>query len=259
MTSVRELFELGGRVAIVTGGGSGIGRQMAQALGELGADLVLCARKAERCEAAAEELRSELGVRALGLGCDVRDPEQVAELVRRTREELGRVDVLVNNAGTTWGAAPEDMPLEGWQKVVDVNLTGAFLCAQAVGRVLIEQGEGGRIVNIASVAGLAGAPAEVMNTIVYHATKGGLIAFTRDLAWKWARHGITANAIAPGWFPSDMSRYVLDRQEDSFLRSIPLRRFGGPDDLKGAVAYLASPASAYVTGQVLVVDGGQSA
>jgi NAD(P)-dependent dehydrogenase (short-subunit alcohol dehydrogenase family) len=259
VTNVRELFDLSGRVAIVTGGGTGIGRQMAQALAELGADLVLCARKAERCEAAAEELRSELGVRALGLGCDVRDPEQVGELVRRAREELGRVDVLVNNAGTTWGASPEDMPLEGWQKVVDVNLTGAFLCAQAVGRVLIEQGDGGRIVNIASVAGLAGAPVEVMNTVVYHATKGGLIAFTRDLAWKWARHGITVNAIAPGWFPSDMSRYVLDRQDDSFMRSIPLGRFGGPDDLKGAVAYLASAASAYVTGQVLVVDGGQSA
>jgi NAD(P)-dependent dehydrogenase (short-subunit alcohol dehydrogenase family) len=183
----------------------------------------------------------------------------VEEVVRRTRAELGRVDVLVNNAGTTWGAPPEEMPLEGWQKVVDVNLTGAFLCAQAVGRLLIEQGEGGRIVNIASVAGLSGAPAEVMDTVVYHATKGGLIAFTRDLAWKWARHGITVNAIAPGWFPSDMSRYVLDRQSEAFLRTIPLGRYGGADDLKGAVAYLASRASDYVTGQVLVVDGGQSA
>jgi NAD(P)-dependent dehydrogenase (short-subunit alcohol dehydrogenase family) len=259
VTHVRELFDLGGRVAIVTGGGSGIGRQMAQALGELGADLVLCARKAERCEQAAAELREELGVRALGLRCNVADQGEVDAVVARTREELGRVDILVNNAGTVWGAPPEDMPLEGWQKVVDVNLTGAFLCSQAVGRVLIEQGDGGRIVNIASVAGLGGAPAEVMNTIVYHATKGGLIAFTRDLAWKWARHGITVNAIAPGWFPSDMSRFVLDRQDDSLVRSIPLGRYGGPDDLKGAVAYLASPASAYVTGHVLVVDGGQSA
>jgi gluconate 5-dehydrogenase len=259
VTNVRELFDLSGRVAIVTGGGTGIGRQMAQALAELGADLVLCARKPERCEAAAEELRSELGVRALGLRCDVRDQGEVDEVVRRARADLGRIDVLVNNAGTTWGASPEEMPLEGWQKVVDVNLTGAFLCSQAVGRVLIEQGDGGRIVNIASVAGLAGAPAEVMNTIVYHATKGGLIAFTRDLAWKWARHGITVNAIAPGWFPSDMSRYVLDRAEDRLLRTIPLGRYGGADDLKGAVAYLASPASAYVTGHTLVVDGGQSA
>jgi NAD(P)-dependent dehydrogenase (short-subunit alcohol dehydrogenase family) len=138
-------------------------------------------------------------------------------------------------------------------------LTGAFLCAQAVGRALIEQGEGGRIVNVASVAGLYGAPAEVMNTIVYHASKGGLIAFTRDLAWKWARHGITVNAIAPGWFPTDMSRYVLDRQDEAFLRTIPLGRFGGPDDLKGAVGYLASRAADFVTGHVLVVDGGQTA
>jgi NAD(P)-dependent dehydrogenase (short-subunit alcohol dehydrogenase family) len=259
VTHVRELFDLDGRVAIVTGGGTGIGRQLAQALAELGADLVLCARKAERCEQAAAELREELGVRALGLRCNVADQGEVNAVVARTREELGRVDILVNNAGTVWGAPPEEMPLEGWQKVVDVNLTGAFLCSQAVGRVLIEQGDGGRIVNIASVAGLAGAPAEVMNTIVYHATKGGLIAFTRDLAWKWARHGITVNAIAPGWFPSDMSRFVLDRQDDSLVRSIPLGRYGGPDDLKGAVAYLASPASAYVTGHVLVVDGGQSA
>jgi NAD(P)-dependent dehydrogenase (short-subunit alcohol dehydrogenase family) len=255
--SVRELFDLSGKVAIVTGGGSGIGRQMAQGLAESGASLVLCARKAERCEQAAGELE-QLGVRALGLGCDVRDQAQVEAVVRRTRDELGGVDVLVNNAGTVWGAAPEDMPLEGWQKVVDVNLTGAFLFAQAAGRVMIEAG-GGSIVNIASVAGLHGAPPEVVNTIVYHATKGGVIAFTRDLAWKWARHGIRVNAIAPGWFPSDMSSFVLDAQGDELIRRIPLGRFGGPEDLKGVVVFLASPASAYVTGHTLVVDGGQSA
>jgi NAD(P)-dependent dehydrogenase (short-subunit alcohol dehydrogenase family) len=255
--SVRELFDLSGKVAIVTGGGSGIGRQMADGLAEAGANLVLCARKAERCEQAAGELE-QLGVRALGLGCDVRDPAQVEAVVRRTRDELGGIDVLVNNAGTVWGAAPEDMPLEGWQKVVDVNLTGAFLFAQAAGRVMIEAG-GGSIVNIASVAGLHGAPPEVVNTIVYHATKGGVIAFTRDLAWKWARHGIRVNAIAPGWFPSDMSRFVLDSHGEELTRRIPLGRFGGPDDLKGVVVFLASPAAAYVTGHTLVVDGGQSA
>jgi NAD(P)-dependent dehydrogenase (short-subunit alcohol dehydrogenase family) len=255
--SVRELFDLSGKVAIVTGGGSGIGRQMADGLAEAGANLVLCARKAERCEQAAGELE-QLGVRALGLGCDVRDPAQVEAVVRRTRDELGGIDVLVNNAGTVWGAAPEDMPLEGWQKVVDVNLTGAFLFAQAAGRVMIEAG-GGSIVNIASVAGLHGAPPEVVNTIVYHATKGGVIAFTRDLAWKWARHGIRVNAIAPGWFPSDMSRFVLDSHGEELTRRIPLGRFGGPDDLKGVVVFLVSPAAAYVTGHTLVVDGGQSA
>ncbi len=254
----RELFDLSGRVAVVTGGGTGIGKQMATALAELGADVVLCARKPERCEEAIAELR-ELGVRALGLRCDVTDEAEVRELVERTVGELGRIDVLVNNAGTTWGAPPEDMPLAGWQKVVDVNLTGAFLCAQAAGRAMIARGEGGTIVNIASVAGLRGAPVEVMNTIVYHATKGGLIAFTRDLAWKWARHRIRVNAIAPGWFPSEMSRLVLERGGDTILGTIPLGRYGGDDDLKGAVALLASRASEFMTGQVVVVDGGQSA
>jgi NAD(P)-dependent dehydrogenase (short-subunit alcohol dehydrogenase family) len=255
--SVRDLFDLSGKVAIVTGGGSGIGRQMAEGLAEAGADLVLCARKAERCEQAAAELEG-LGVRALGLGCDVRDPDQIQAVVRRAVDELGSVDVLVNNAGTVWGATPEDMPLDGWQKVVDVNLTGVFLFAQAAGRVMIERG-GGAIVNIASVAGLHGAPPEFVNTVVYHASKGGVIAFTRDLAWKWAQHGIRVNAIAPGWFPSDMSRFVLDLQGEELTRRVPLRRFGGPEDLKGAVVFLASPASAYVTGHTLVVDGGQSA
>jgi NAD(P)-dependent dehydrogenase (short-subunit alcohol dehydrogenase family) len=256
--TVRELFDLSGKVAIVTGGGKGIGRQMAEGLAELGADLVLCARKPERCEAAAAELSAAHGVRAQGLRCDVANQEEVQALVDRTRSDFGRIDVLVNNAGTVWGAWPEDIPLEGWQKVVNVNLTGVFLCSQAAGRVMIEQ-RGGTIVNIASVAGLHGARPEIMNALPYHATKGGVIAFTRDLAWKWGRHGIRVNAIAPGWFPSDMSNFVLDQHGDELMQAIPLGRFGGPDDLKGAVAFLASDASAYVTGHTLVVDGGQSA
>ena len=257
MARPSELFDLSGTVAIVSGGATGIGRQMAQGLAEAGADLVLCARKPERCEQAAEELRG-LGVRALGLRCDVRDPDEVAAVVERTRAELGRIDVLVNNAGTSWGAPAEDYPLEGWQKVIDVNLTGVFLLAQAAGRVMIEQG-GGKIVNIASVAAFGGAPPELMDAVGYNASKGGVVAFTRDLATKWARHGITVNAIAPGWFPSDMNKVLLDAQADAYLEHIPLRRFGGPDDLKGAVVFLASRASDYVTGQVVVVDGGQSA
>jgi NAD(P)-dependent dehydrogenase (short-subunit alcohol dehydrogenase family) len=252
-----NLFDLSGKTAIVTGGGKGIGRQMAQGLAEAGANLVLCARQADRCEQAAAELE-QLGVRALGLGCDVRDPEQAQAVVTRTVDEFGGVDVLVNNAGTVWGASPEDMPLEGWQKVVDVNLTGVFIFSQAAGRAMID-GAGGSIVNIASVAGLHGAPAEVTNTVVYHATKGGVISFTRDLAWKWARHGIRVNAIAPGWFPSDMANFVLDQHGDDLLVRVPLARFGGPDDLKGPVVFLASDAAAYVTGHTLVVDGGQSA
>ena len=252
-----NLFDLSGKTAIVTGGGTGIGRQMAQGLAEAGANLVLCARKAERCEQAATELE-QLGVRAIGLGCDVRDPEQVQHVVSKAVEELGGVDVLVNNAGTVWGASPEEMPLEGWQKVIDVNLTGVFLFSQAAGRVMIERG-GGVIVNIASVAGLQGGPPDVMNTVAYNASKGGVIAFTRDLACKWAQHGIRVNSIAPGWFPSDMSGYVLERHEERLKQHIPLGRFGGPHDLEGVVVFLASDASAYVTGHTLVVDGGESA
>ncbi|HET8651122.1 MAG TPA: SDR family oxidoreductase [Gaiellaceae bacterium] len=253
-----SLFDLGGRTAIVTGGGKGIGRQMAQGLAEAGANVVVCARQAERCEAAAAELE-RLGVRALGLRCDVRDSEQVQAVVDRTVADFGAVDILVNNAGTVWGASPEDMPLEGWNKVVDVNLTGVFLFAQAAGRAMIQRGAGGAIVNIASVAGLRGGPPEIMNTIVYNATKGGVIAFTRDLACKWARHDIRVNAIAPGWFPSDMANFVLEQHGEELTSRIPLGRFGGPEDLKGVVVFLASPAAAYVTGHTLVVDGGQSA
>jgi gluconate 5-dehydrogenase len=253
-----NLFDLTGKAAIVTGGGKGIGRQMAQGLAEAGASLVLCARHVDACEQAAAELEL-LGVRALGLACDVRDPDQVQAVVKRTVDELGSVDILVNNAGTVWGASPEDMPLEGWQKVVDVNLTGVFLCSQAAGREMIAKSGGGAIVNIASVAGLQGGPPEIMNSIVYNATKGGVIAFSRDLACKWARHGIRVNAIAPGWFPSDMANFVLDQHGDELVRHVPLGRFGGPEDLKGVVVFLASEASAYVTGHTLVVDGGQSA
>jgi NAD(P)-dependent dehydrogenase (short-subunit alcohol dehydrogenase family) len=252
-----DLFDLSGRVAIVTGGGRGIGRQMALALAELGADVVVCSRKLDNCEEAAAELAG-LGVRALALPCDAREPEQVEAVARDTVERLGRIDVLVNNAGATWGASPEEVPLEAWRKVVDVNLTGVFAFCQSVGRVMIGQG-GGRIVNVASIAGLRGFPAEVVDAIPYSASKGGVIALTRDLACKWARHGITVNALAPGWFPSDMSAKVLEDRRDAILERIPLGRLGGPDDLKGALAFLASRASDYVTGQTLVVDGGESA
>jgi NAD(P)-dependent dehydrogenase (short-subunit alcohol dehydrogenase family) len=254
---VRELFDISGQTAIVTGGGSGLGRQMAGALAELGADIVVCARKLDRCEQAAVEL-AELGVRARALQCDLRQPGDAQAVVDRTVQEFGRVDVLVNDAGTTWGAPAEETPLHGWQKVMDVNLTGLFLVTQAAARQMMAQG-GGSIVNIASVAALRGSPAGMMDAVAYSASKGGVISLTRDLAWKWAPHGIRVNAIAPGWFPSAMSQVLLDRFGETFLSQIPLGRFGGPDDLKGAIAFLASPASAYVTGHTLVVDGGQSA
>jgi len=252
----RELFDLSGRVAIVTGGSIGLGRQMAQGLAEMGANVVLCARKKERCEAAAEELRS-LGVKSMALGCDVKDPTSIKDVVDATVADFGRIDILVNNAGTSWGAPVEEMRLEHWNKVIETNLTGTFLFSQAAGKVMIGQRKG-KIINIASVAGIHGAPPE-FQAIGYHASKGGVIAFTKDLACKWGVHNIQVNAIAPGWFPTNMSKVVIERNKDYFLKRIPLHRFGGDDDLKGAAVYLSSSASDYVTGNVLVVDGGQIA
>ena len=254
--NVRQLFDLSGRVAIVTGGSVGLGRQMAEGLAEMGANVVLCARKKERCEQAAEQLR-QLGVETLALACDVSNPAHVQEMVGAARSRFGRIDILVNNAGTSWGAPVEEMRLEHWNKVIQTNLTGTFLCSQAVGKVMLQQGRG-KIINLASVAGLIGASPE-LQAIAYHASKGGVISFTRDLACKWAMHNIQVNAIAPGWFPTHMSNWVLERHKESFLERIPQRRFGGDHDLKGAAVFLASEASAYVTGHVLVVDGGQTA
>jgi gluconate 5-dehydrogenase len=255
--SAPELFDLCGRAIVVTGGATGIGLQMATGLAEMGADLVLCGRDGERCEAVAADLEG-LGVRAVGLRCDVSDPDEVNGMVERAVEQLGRLDVLVNNSGTTWGAPAEDHPLAGWQKVLQVNLTGAFLCAQAAARVMLAQG-GGKIVNVASVAGLRGASPEIRQAVGYAASKGGLLAMTRDLACAWGGRGINVNAIAPGWFPAAISDHVLTEKADRIVAGVPLGRLGGAHDLKGAVVFLSSRASDYVTGQVVVVDGGRTA
>ncbi len=252
----RQLFDLAGRVAIVTGGSVGLGRQMAEGLAEMGAHLVLCARKQERCQKTAEELQ-QLGVEVLALGCDVKDPASINEVVSATVKHFGRIDILINNAGTSWGAPTEDMTLAQWNKVLETNLTGTFLFSQAAGKVMIAQRRG-KIINIASIAGLRGSPPE-LSAIGYTASKGGVMAFTRDLAWKWGIHGIRVNAIAPGWFPSDMSQKVIERHQAKLLASIPLGRLGSSQDLKGAAIFLASDASDFVTGHTLVVDGGQSA
>ena len=253
---VKQLFDLTGRVAIVTGGSIGLGRQIAEGLAEMGAQLVLCARQEERCSLAAAEFQ-KLGVKAIGLACDVKNSNSVQSMVDAALSQFGRIDILINNAGISWGAPAEEMSLEDWNKVIETNLTGTFLCAQAAGRAMIRQGRG-KIINIASIAGLGGAPPE-LPAIGYHASKGGVISFTKDLACKWAVHNIQVNAIAPGWFPTHMSNKVLERHKDLFLSQIPMRRFGSEHDLKGAAVFLASDASNYVTGHVLVVDGGQSA
>jgi NAD(P)-dependent dehydrogenase (short-subunit alcohol dehydrogenase family) len=251
-----KLFDLSGRVAIVTGGSIGLGRQMAEGLAEMGANVVLCARKKERCQLAAQELQ-QLGVKTLALGCDVKSPDQVRAVVDETIAKFGRLDILINNAGTSWGAPVEEMRLEHWNKVMETNLTGTFLFSQAAGKFMAPQRRG-KIINIASVAGLQGAPPE-FQAIGYHASKGGVIAFTKDLACKWGVNNIQVNAIAPGWFPTHMSEVVIERNREAFLKKIPLGRFGSDHDLKGAAVFLASDASDFVTGHVLVVDGGQTA
>src|SRR5258708_14419449 len=254
--NIKKLLDLSGRVAIITGGSVGLGRQMAEGLAEMGANVVLCARKKERCERAAEELK-QLGVKTLALGCDVKIPDHVKAVVDATVSSFGRIDILINNAGTSWGAPVEEMRLEQWNKVIETNLTGTFLFSQAVGKIMIGQRRG-KIINIASVAGLRGASHE-FHAIGYHASKGGVIIFTKDLACKWGIHNIQVNSIAPGWFPTNMSQILIERNKDIFLKTIPLRRFGNMNDLKGAAVFLASAASDFVTGHVLVVDGGQSA
>jgi NAD(P)-dependent dehydrogenase (short-subunit alcohol dehydrogenase family) len=251
---VKELFDLTGKTAIVTGGGRGLGEQMAEGLAEAGANVVLCSRKVEVCEEVAERL-AKLGVKTLALKCDISNPEDVKEVVRQTIETFGRIDILINNSGATWGAPVEEMPLAAWEKVINVNVTGTFLMSQEVGKEMIKQ-KYGKIVNIASVAGLGGTDPQYMDTIGYNTSKGAVITFTKDLAVKWGQHNIQVNAIAPGFFPTKMSGVLIEQVKDYFLKQTPLKRFGSEADLKGAAVFLASKASDYVTGDTLIVDGG---
>ncbi|MCP3030143.1 SDR family oxidoreductase [Halobacillus sp. A1] len=255
---VMELFNLKGKTAIVTGGGRGLGEQIAEGLAEAGANLVLCSRKKAACDEVAERLEEQLGVETLSLACDVTNPEGVQQVVDQALEKFGTIDILVNNSGATWGAPVLEMPLEAFQKVMNVNVTGTFLMSQKVGEVMVKQ-RSGKIINIASVAGLGGADARFMDTVGYNASKGAVITFTKDLAVKWGQNNIQVNALAPGFFPTKMSKGVLEQGGDFILDRTPLARFGSEEDLKGAALFLASNASNYVTGDVLVVDGGMHA
>ncbi|UOF89022.1 SDR family oxidoreductase [Fodinisporobacter ferrooxydans] len=255
--NVLDLFRLDGKVALVTGGGRGLGQQIAQAYVEAGAKVVLCSRKVKNCIQVKADLES-IGGQALALELDLTNPESVAQTVAKAIEHFGRIDILVNNGGATWGAPALEMPYDAWQKVMQTNLTGTFLMAQAVGRHMKEM-DGGKIINIASVAGLRGTEAEVLDAVGYNASKGGVITLTKDLAVKWARYNIYVNAIAPGFFPTSMTRTVLERANDRILAKTPLQRIGGERDLQGAALYFASAASNFTTGQVLAIDGGESA
>jgi NAD(P)-dependent dehydrogenase (short-subunit alcohol dehydrogenase family) len=256
--SVKKLLDLTGKIALVTGGSRGLGLQIAEALGEMGAVLAITARKADELERAREHLASQR-IEALALPCDLSQPEAIAPMLEKLLERYRRVDILVNNAGATWGAPAEEHPLEAWQKVVNLNLTGTFLVTQAVGKRSMIPNRYGKIVNVASIAGLRGNPVGMLKTLAYNTTKGGLVNFTRALAAEWGEHGITVNAIAPGFFPSKMSKGVLEKIDEKVIAHSPLHRLGDEEDLKGIVALLASDASRHITGQIIAVDGGASA
>ena len=256
--SVKKLFDLTGKVALITGGSRGLGLQMGEALGEMGARLAITARKREELEQAKRNL-AELGVEAFPLACDLQNADAIAPMVKSALAHYGRIDVLVNNAGATWGAPTEEHPLEAWQKVVNLNLTATFLVTQAVGKEWMIPNRQGHIVNIASIAGLGGTLPDRMRTIAYNTTKGGLVNFTRSLAAEWGQYGITVNAIAPGFFPSKMTQGTLDKVGDLLSADAPLGRLGSDEDLKGLIVLLASEASRHITGQIIAVDGGVSA
>ncbi len=252
-----QLFDLTGRVALVTGGSRGLGKEIATGLGEAGARVVIVARREQWLRPTEEELRAA-GIDCLATVCDITQPDQVHEAVRMAVDRFGPVDILVNNAGISWGAPALEMPLDKWRQVLEANLTGTFLVTQTVGRLMIER-RSGKIINIASLAGLLGDPPEILDAIGYSAAKGGLIAFTRDLAVKWARHNVYVNAIAPAFFPTRMTQAVLAHAQRDVEATTPLGRIGRPGEIKGVAVFLASAASHYITGQVIAVDGGRSA
>ena len=254
MASVKELFNLKGRVSVVTGGATGLGLQMATALAEAGSNVVVCSRKLENCEQAAGALE-KLGVKALGLACDATKPGEVEAVKDATLKKFGRVDVLVNNAGRAWVAPPEDLPLERWQQIMDLNVTAPFICAQVFGREMIKA-KRGKIINIASIAGLIGRNPKAYSSIVYSTSKGALVNFTRDLAIKWAQHNIHVNCICPGFFVTPINQKLYEKGSEAILREIPLGRTGGENDLKGVAVLLASDASNFITGAIIPVDGG---
>jgi len=256
--TVQQLFDLSGQTALVTGGSRGLGLQMAQALGEAGARVLLVARKRDELDEAAQRLQAQ-GIEAQWIVADCAQQADLQRLGAEALQRLGAVDVLVNNAGAAWGAPAEEHPVEAWDKVMNLNVRGYFLLSQYLARHCMIARRRGSIINLASIAGLGGNP-RGMQTIAYNTSKGAVLNFTRALAAEWGPHGIRVNAICPGFFPSRMTRGTLEALgEERLAAHAPLGRLGDDEDLKGLTVLLASAAGKHITGQWLAVDGGVSA
>src|SRR5437660_5870913 len=255
--NVRQLLDLGGRAALVTGGSRGLGLQIAEALGEMGAKIALTARKQNALDEALAHPRAHK-IQCEAWVCDMGKRDAIVPCADEILKKFGKVDILVNNAGATWGAPAEDHPLEAWDKLVNLNLTGVFVLTQHIGKKSMIPARWGRIINVASIAGLMGQDPRIVRTIAYNATKGGLVNFTRALAAEWGSHGITVNAICPGFFPSKMTQATLGTTGELIRDWTPTKRLGNDEDLKGLVVLLASEASRHITGQAIAVDGGAS-
>ncbi|MBC7379269.1 MAG: SDR family oxidoreductase [Burkholderiaceae bacterium] len=255
--TIQQLFDLKGKVALVSGGSRGLGLQMAHALGEAGARIMVSSRKAADLEEAVATLQAA-GIDARWVAADCSDEADIMRLVSETVERMGPIDILVNNAGASWGAPAEDYPVDGWDKVMNLNIRGYFLLSQQVARACMIPRKSGRILNLAPIAGLAGNPAG-MNMIAYNTSKGAVITFTQALAAEWGKYGINVNALCPGFFPSRMTMGTLKAiGEDKMAAHAPLNRLGDDEDLKGITVLYASDAGKHITGQWIAIDGGVS-
>ncbi|MEW9502068.1 SDR family oxidoreductase [Jeotgalibacillus marinus] len=252
-----SLFDLSGKTALITGGGSGLGKLMAEVYAEHGANIAVCSRKYDVCLETAQEITQKYGVKTAAFSCNVSDEEDVKRTIKEVIDTFDKIDILVNNSGATWGEKVEDMPLEAWNKVINVNTTGTFLMCREAGRHMLKQNSG-KIINIGSVAGLKAEPKEVLNAIGYSTSKAAIHHFTKDLARKWAGNNITINAIAPGFFETKMTKHTLEVKGDAIKSSHPMGKIGDEQSLKGTALLLASRASDYITGQIIAVDGGSS-